>query len=342
MLFEVRGQAGVITLNRPKALNALTHEMAIAIAEQLRAWAGAQDVKHVIIKAVEGRAFCAGGDIRALYDWGREDQPRALQFYRDEYTLNALIKRYPKPFTALIDGFVMGGGVGISLHGRYRIATENILFAMPETGIGLFPDVGGTYFLPRMPGEIGLYLGLTGHRLKRDDALFTGVATHTVAHDQLAVMFEQLCAAPDPEDVLSLLTRKPEKPALAAAKEEIDSHFESQSLDGVMQSLSSSSSDFAEKTRETLATKSPTSLAVTFQQLRRGRDLNFEDCMELEFSIVSEVLKQRDFFEGIRAIIIDKDNAPNWTPNALEAVTDDMVARYFEPTNMPLALPKAA
>ena len=176
ILFEVKGAAGVVTLNRPKALNALTLNMVRALDPQLRQWAEDPSVERIIVKGAGEKGFCAGGDIRALYDWGTTGDPLAVGFYEEEYKLNTFIKEYPKPYIALLDGITMGGGVGLSVHGSHRIATERLMFAMPETGIGLFPDVGGTYFLPRTPGETGMWLSLTGARLKAADALFSGIA----------------------------------------------------------------------------------------------------------------------------------------------------------------------
>ena len=200
--FEQRGRAGLITLNRPKALNALTHGMAVALHAQLDLWADDQSVDTIVIKAQGDRAFCAGGDIRALYDWGRAQDPKVIQFYHDEYRLNARIKSYPKPYVAMIDGIVMGGGVGVSIHGSHRAFSERAIFAMPETGIGLFPDVGGSYFLPRCPGQMGIYLGLTGARVKVDDALALGLATHAIRADGIAGYIDQFAAGKHPDEVL--------------------------------------------------------------------------------------------------------------------------------------------
>jgi enoyl-CoA hydratase len=185
VLFETIGHAGLVTLNRPQALNALTLSMVEAMTVTLRRWAGDEAVRHVVIRASGEKAFSAGGDIRALYDWGRARDPKVLRFFRNEYLLDTLIKRYPKPYVALIDGIVMGGGVGVSVHGSHRIASERLVFAMPETGIGFFPDVGGTWFLPRLPGQAGMYFGLTGDRARTGDACYASIATHHVPSDRL-------------------------------------------------------------------------------------------------------------------------------------------------------------
>ena len=332
VLFSREGHAGIITLNRPKALNALTHQMVRQIHPQLQAWETDPGVMRVIIEGTGEKAFCAGGDVRALYDLGIAQDPAFLEFYREEYRLNTYIKRYPKPYIALIDGIVMGGGVGVSVHGSHRVAGDNIMFAMPETGIGLFPDVGGTYFLPRCPGEIGMYLGLTGARLNAGDACFAGVATHYVQSTEFAELRKRLIEEDDIDAVLSEMSREPEPGKLPAAIELIDQCFSGNSLEDIITNLGALAgvdADWAEKAAATISTKSPSSLKITYRQIREGAKLSFEDCMRLEFRMVNRVFRAHDFFEGTRALIVDKDQNPHWKPAALSDVSDDLVDEYF-------------
>ncbi len=330
VLFEVRGKAGLITLNRPQALNALTAGMVHDIHARLVDWRSDDSVHHIVITGAGGKAFCAGGDIRQLYDWGLARDPAFIDFYRTEYLLNTFIKRYPKPYIAIMDGINMGGGVGVSVHGSHRIATERLIFAMPETGIGLFPDVGGTYFLPRCPGRLGMYLGLTGHRLKAADAVHAGVATHFVPASTCDDLIEALTRAPGIDECLAGFAEHPGTAPLATHQAPIDAHFAARSVEDVLASLAGEDSDWATRTAEIMATKSPTSQKITFEQLTRGAELDFEACMRVEFRIVNRVFDGHDFFEGIRAVVIDKDQAPKWHPATLEQVDDAAISRYFE------------
>jgi enoyl-CoA hydratase len=283
----------------------------------------------VVIRANGGKAFCAGGDIRALYDWGRAKDPRFFDFFRAEYMLNAQIKRFAKPYMALIDGITMGGGVGVSVHGSHRIASERLMFAMPETGIGFFPDVGGTYFLPRLPGQVGMYFGLTGDRARTGDACYAGIATHHVPSDRFGELGEALTKADDIDECLAGFVAEPEPGALKDRQGAIDRHFDHDSVEAILASLDADPSDWARKTAATLRGKSPTSLKVTFRQLREGRRRDFEDCMRLEYRIVHRVADGHDFYEGIRAAVIDKDALPRWRPGSLEEVSEADVAAYF-------------
>jgi enoyl-CoA hydratase len=331
VLFETRGRAGVITLNRPGALNALTLCMVRAMKPQLAAWADDAGVARVIVEAAGGKAFCAGGDVRALYDWGRAGDRAFLDFYAEEYRLDTAIKRYPKPYVALLDGITMGGGVGISVHGSHRIATENLTFAMPETGIGLFPDVGGTFFLPRCPGELGMYLGLTGHRLKAADALYAGIATHFVPSEKLGRLAAALETASDVDAAVAGVAADPGRPPLAGHRDAIDRHFAGDSVEAILASLDGAGDDWGAGTAAIIRTKSPTSLKITFRQIREGAKLDFEDCMRLEYRMVNGIFKGHDFFEGTRAVVIDKDQTPHWQPARLDAVSPAMVDTYFAP-----------
>jgi enoyl-CoA hydratase len=331
IIFKQSGRAGVITLNRPKALNALTMAMVEEMSAVLERWAGDDAVRHVVIRANGDKAFCAGGDIRALYDWGRAKDPKFFQFFRNEYMLNTLIKRFPKPYVALIDGITMGGGVGVSVHGSHRVASERLVFAMPETGIGFFPDVGGTYFLPRLPGQAGMYFGLTGARARTGDACYAGIATHHVPSDRLGALAEALAETDGIDECLALFAAEPEPGVLKDRQGDIDRHFGCDSVEAILASLDGDPSDWAQKTAATLRGKSPTSLKVTFRQLREGAARDFEDCMRLEYRIVHGIIEGRDFYEGIRAAVIDKDGKPRWRPGSLEEVSEADVEAYFAP-----------
>lgn len=329
------GRAGVITLNRPKALNALTHEMVDAITAALRAWAQDPAVAQVVVRQSGEKAFCAGGDIRQQHDLGRAgDFDRMMGFYRDEYRMNRLIKRYPKPYLALIDGIVMGGGVGISVHGTYRVGTDKLIFAMPEVGIGFFPDVGGTYFLPRLPGETGLYLALTGERLRIPDALWAGIVTHYVPGAELPRLFEALTEAEDVEATLQRFAQEPGPAPLAERAAAIDRLFAGKTLETVLASIHAAAEAgdaFAKKVAQTIDARSPTALAVTFRQVREGAHLSFEDCMRLEWRLAERMSRGHDFYEGVRAVILDKDNKPRWEPPSLAALGPDAVEAHFAP-----------
>ena len=322
ILFDERDGIGRVILNRPRALNALTHDMVRALDARLAAWARDDAIAKVVIEGAGRRAFCAGGDIRDLYAvMTRGDAPFIDAFYRDEYSLNHRIHTYPKPYVALIDGVVMGGGVGVSIHGRHRVVTENALFAMPETGIGFFPDVGGAWFLPRMPGEIGMYLGLTGTRLGPADALYCGVATHYVPREHLA----------EAVDDLDGLAADPGPAPIAKNRAAIDRCFAGDSVEAIIEALEAEKSSWAGETLAALAAKSPTSLKVTFRQLRRGAGLDFAEAMTLEFRLSQRFCASPDFREGVRAAVIDKDRDPKWRPATLAEVGESDIDAYFAP-----------
>jgi enoyl-CoA hydratase len=329
VLFTRDGVAGIITLNRPKALNALTLNMVRAIHPQLTAWAADDAVKLVIIEGAGEKAFCAGGDIRALHDWGKAGDRNVIDFYREEYRLNAFIKTYPKPYIALMGGIDMGGGVGVSVNGSHRVASERLVFAMPETGIGLFPDVGGTYFLPRCPGEIGMYLGLTGQRLKAADAIYAGIADVFVASENFETLKSRLASGQGFDAALDGIKSDAGEASLVAQRTNIDRHFSKGSVAEIIASLEADGGEWASKTLGVLATKSPTSLLVTYAQVRAGASLSFDEAMKLEFRLTNRFMRGHDFYEGVRAIIIDKDQAPKWKPATLDAVSAGDVAAYF-------------
>ncbi len=331
VLFQVKNKAGVITLNRPKVLNAVNLNMIREMQPQLERWADDERIHQVIIKAAGNKAFSAGGDIRQLYHWGLVRDRSFLDFYREEYLLNTFIKRFPKPYIALIDGINMGGGVGISIHGSHRVVSEKLVFAMPETGIGLFPDVGGTYFLPRCPGETGMFMAMTGSFLKAPDALHTGLATHYVPSGRLLALEEALTSSDDVEEVLRGFSAECEPSSLADMRQNIDRHFSKDSVEDIMSSLEEEGSEWALKQSKIMAAKSPTSQKIAYRQMREGAKVPFAECMKIEWRIVNRICSAPDFFEGIRAVVIDKDNAPKWRPATLDLVRSADVEAYFAP-----------
>jgi enoyl-CoA hydratase len=336
--FERRGPLGLVTLDRPQALNALTMEMCQAFNEQLDDWSRDQEVEAVLVRGAGERAFCAGGDIRAIWDSGHGDGVLAARFFQIEYGLNRRVFTFPKPYLALIDGVTMGGGVGVSVHGSHRIACEATLFAMPETGIGFFPDVGGSYFLPRLAGRLGLYLGLAGARLKAADCLYGGIATHYVERDRHDELIERLADATWSgdrravvEDALAAVAGDPGPAPLAEHRTAIDRCFAGASVETIIEALRAESGDWAEKTLKTLERASPTSLKITFEQLCRGAALDFDGAMIMEYRMSQACLARHDVLEGIRAVVVDKDNAPQWDPPSLDQVSPDLVEAHFAP-----------
>jgi enoyl-CoA hydratase len=331
VLFEKRGRAGIVTLNRPKALNALNSNMVALIHPQLVAWAADPSVELVIVRGAGEKAFCAGGDIRQLHDWGRAGDPAMVAFYAEEYRLNTYIKHYPKPYVALVDGIVMGGGVGVSVHGSHRVAGEKLMFAMPETGIGFFPDVGGTYFLPRMPGKVGTWLALTASRLGQADALWSGFATHAVASTDLDAVADALAEKGDPDATLAGFAKPVGDAPAQALLPVIDRCFSADTVEEILARLDAEDGEWAAKQAASIRQKSPTSLKIALRQMQVGAGASFEDCMRTEFRIVNRIPAGVDFYEGVRAVIIDKDNAPKWRPDRLEDVTPAAVDAYFAP-----------
>ncbi len=329
--FDIEGQAGVVTLDRPKALNAVTHTMVKALARALDAWQDDERVSLVLIRG-EGRAFSAGGDILHLYEAGRAGR-YPVDFFADEYRLNARIHHFPKPYVALIDGIVMGGGFGVSCHGSHRVFTENAVFAMPEVGIGFFPDVGGSYVLPRLADSFGLYLGLTGNRIGYGDALACGLATHTVRAADQQELVEALTAGGDADAALARVHAPVAGETDAGTLASIHRHFQAGSLEAILTGLerAGAADAFAAKTLSTLRSRSPTSLKVAWRQISAGAALSMDECMRMEFRILNRMLTGHDFYEGIRAALIDKGSAPAWRPSSLEAIDEGAVDAYFAP-----------
>jgi enoyl-CoA hydratase len=334
------GGLATLTINRPRALNALTLDNYRRFAPALRAWAEDPSVHAVVVRGAGERAFCAGGDVRAVYEAGRGisgDPDLTAVFFREEYELIRDIHRFPKPYLAIIDGITMGGGAGISVNGAYRIATERTLFAMPETAIGLFPDVGATRFLNRCPGRIGRYLGLTGARLNAADTLYCGLATHFVPHERVEELITALRGTEQRhiQQVLSRSAMDPGPAPLAALRPAIDRCFAPDSVEDVLETLGAEVATggewagWAEETRVGLSTKSPTSLKITLRQLQIGRDYDVEAALVLEYRLTQHVMAAHDFYEGVRAMLIDKDQKPRWRPATLAEVGSDMVEVYF-------------
>lgn len=329
VLFEKQGQTGLITLNRPDALNALTLNMVRLMTPVLTAWAQDDAIAHVVIEGAGEKGFCAGGDIRALHDWGKAGAPEATGFYREEYQLNRLIKRFPKPYIALMDGITMGGGVGVSVHGSHRVASERTLFAMPETGIGLLPDVGGTYFLPRLPGETGAWLVLTGARLRGADSYAAGVATHYTASDNLSALKADLAAGGDVDALLARHHEEPQGASLPQQQSDIDRLFGGERVSDILAALEAEDSAWAAKQAAAIQGKSPTSAAVALHQMRQGKNADFDACMQMEMRAVTRLMAKPDFYEGVRATIIEKDGAPHWSPAKHEDVTAEQIRAIF-------------
>ncbi len=332
LIAEVRGRAGRITLNRPKALNALTREMTLDMTRALLAWRDDPAVQCVVVDGAGDRAFCAGGDLRALYAQGRGGEPEeAEQFFRDEYRLNHLIRTYPKPYIALIGGVVMGGGVGISVHGSHRIAAEDTLLAMPECAIGLFPDVGATWLLPRLPHRAGYWLGLAGARIHAGTACALGIATHYAPNGFSDLIAALEHGASGVSEVVEALTGPPPADPTASRYGLTETAFAADSVEGVLAALDSEGSDWAQDQAKAIRQGSPTSLKMTFAALRRGADMPFANAMRKEMRMAAHCLEGHDFYEGVRAQIIDKDRQPKWSPATLDAVSEEAVAAHFEP-----------
>lgn len=337
VLIRVNGPIGHISLNRPKALHALTLEMCHAMSAALTQWASDDTIRAVILDHHEGRGFCAGGDIAFLRDSALNDGGvSGRKFFHDEYQLNHQMHAYAKPIVAFMDGITMGGGVGISQPAKYRVATENTRFAMPETGIGLFPDVGGGWYLSRLGRRLGQFLALTGARLDGAECLWTGLATHYVPHTMLEDIKARIHDHPDRiAGILSEPVGTPPKARIEANADKIAKHFASDRYEDILASLETAADagdDWAMKERDTLGTKSPQTCKVALRQLAQSAALtDFADNMAMEYRIASRVLTRPDFAEGVRAVIVDKTNDPKWNPATPEDVTDDLIDAIFAP-----------
>ncbi len=345
VLLERRGTAGIIRLNRARALNSLTLDMVRAVAAALDAFAADPAVATVIVMGEGERGFCAGGDIRALHESGRTGTPLAENFWRDEFRLNHRIATYEKPYVALMDGITMGGGVGLSSHGRHRVVTERTRFAMPETGIGYFPDVGATWLLAHAPAEIGTWMGLTGLEVGPADVIHAGLADVQVASFQLPELIETLAELPrgavsrDVDSVLKNLGTDPGKGPLRTNHDVIERTFRLNSVRAIAEALHADGSDFADKTLHAMSTRSPTSLVLTLRLLREGKQSrSLAECLRREFAACLQILKSPDFYEGIRAAVIDKDRNPIWSPARLDEVKAETIDAFFQPVDIPLSL----
>jgi enoyl-CoA hydratase len=331
VLTRVEGRVGRLTLNRPQALHALTTQMCRDMTRALLDWREHPGVELVLLDHAGERGFCAGGDIRMLAGSGAGDGRLAREFFFTEYRLNHLLFEYPKPVVAIMDGITMGGGVGLSMPARYRVATDRTTFAMPETGIGLFPDVGGGWYLPRMPGHIGLWLALTGARIKAADCELVGIATDYVESADLSELKDWIVK--DPAAIETLLTEfeaDAGRPAIAAHQDEIAQLFGGESVEAILAALKGADTDWAREQLAVLETKSPQTMKVAFRQLQLGaRAGSFAENMAMEYRIGARVVQRRDFLEGVRAVIVEKDNRPRWDPPTVEGVTEPMLDGIF-------------
>lgn len=342
VLTSERNGKRIVTLNRPRALNALSLPMVRTLYPMFRVWNNERSTSVIILKGAGTKAFCAGGDVVAVTKSARSGDPSQTihkDFFREEYLLNHLIGVLSMPFVALIDGITMGGGCGLSINGRFRVATERTMLAMPETALGLFPDVGGSYFLSRLPHNLGIFLALTGYRLQGADVYHAGLATHYVPSSLLGELEEALITLPNKDvseaNVCSILdkfhsTSLP-KFSLESHLKDIQTHFTAPSVESIFESLRKSESDFAKKQLVTLSTMSPTSMKVTFRQLQEGAKMKFSEVFTMEYRLTQRFMAGHDFHEGCRAILIDKDRKPVWDPPTLEGITDKAVDKYFSP-----------
>ncbi|MBB5575005.1 MULTISPECIES: enoyl-CoA hydratase/isomerase family protein [Rhizobium] len=343
VIIERRGSAGLIRLNRPQALNSLTLPMIRAIASALDDFAADPSIACVIVRGEGDRAFCAGGDIRLLHESGKRGSADAETFWREEFRLNHAIARYPKPYVALMDGITMGGGVGLSSHGSHRVVTERTRLAMPETGIGYFPDVGATWLLPRAPGEAGTWMGLTGLAIHAADAIHARLADHCVASSDLSALIEAIGALPgsaSPDDVHGVIAGmaiSAGESRLAANRDMIDRALAYDLVEDIQEALAREAGDFAAETLQIIGTRSPTSLKLTLRLLRAGRNsANLAECLDRELGACMRILYNPDFYEGVRAAVIDKDRNPKWSPASLAEVEDAAIDRFFVPPQPPL------
>lgn len=341
VLIEVRNRVGYLTLNRPAGLNAVTLLMVRNFHRQLQDWADDQDVVAVVLRAAGEKAFCAGGDIRSLYDSYQNGENLHRVFFEEEYALDQYIHAYRKPLLALMNGFVLGGGMGLVQGASLRVISERTRMGMPEVGIGYFPDVGGSYFLPRLPGNLGIYMGITGNHVSSADALYAGLADYCVPYERFAELEQRLdqqdWRAPAQETMTNLVssmgrTELPDAP-FKALFPAIEKHFAYDSIADIRQSLAEENRpeyrDWAAETLKIIDSRSPLSLSVTLEMLRRGRTLSLAECFRMELHLDRQWFDQGDIIEGVRALIVDKDKNPRWNPPTLEEVTPERVAAFF-------------
>jgi enoyl-CoA hydratase len=334
VLIGREGRAGRITMNRPKALNALTYGMVSSIWAALSAWRDDPEVELVLLDGAGERGLCAGGDVRSLYESRTQGSGLARAFWRDEYRLNALISRYPKPYVALQDGIVMGGGIGLSSHGSHRIVTERSQLAMPETGIGLIPDVGGTWLLANAPGEVGVYLALTGEMMRAADAIYARFSDALVPSAKLPMLIDRLTdrgGGPVGEAIRGFAENAGES-GLERRRSALDRSFAGPSYENMLDALAACPDEWAAKARATLAPKSPKALKLTLAAIRQARQLaSLEEALQVEYRLTVRLFEDGEFPEGVRALLIDKDRQPKWSPPGPSEVTPELVARYLAP-----------
>ncbi|SMC99777.1 enoyl-CoA hydratase/isomerase family protein [Rhizobium sp. RU36D] len=344
VLVEQTGSLGVITLNRPKALNSLTYEMVQAVDAALTRFEGEPSVAAVLVCGAGERGLCAGGDIRQVLESVKAGKTaQAAAFWRDEYRMNARISHFPKPYIAIMDGITMGGGVGISAHGSHRIVTERLRLAMPETGIGFFPDVGATWLLTRKPGEFGLFMGLTGEIIGADDAIRVGLADAFVPSEKIAALREALSAVPPgggagavSAAIARFVQTPPPSPVSDADRAMIDRVFAHETVEGILAALEQEEGAFAARILGVLNSRSPTALKIALRMLRLARGSpSLEECLNREFAGSAQILTLGDFHEGVRAAVIDKDRNPRWQPASLAEVTEGTIAPFFKPHQEP-------
>ena len=333
VLISTDGKVGRIRLNRPKAIHALNTGICHAVLDALDAWRSDTAIEAVMIDHAEGRGFCAGGDIRMIAESGAKDGREARDFFRVEYRMNHALFTYAKPIVAFMDGITMGGGVGISQPAKYRVATENTKFAMPETGIGLFPDVGGGWYLSRLPGRLGQYLAVTGHRLDGAECVALGLASHYLHAECLDTAKARITADPQAiEAVLDELSAPTPDARILAHRDAIDRLFASDTLENIIAALEADESEWAAQQLATIRTKSPQAMKVSLKLLLDGATMpTFEDEMRQEFAVASHIVQRHDFIEGVRALIVDKDNNPRWEPATPQEVSDHLIDQIFAP-----------
>lgn len=331
IIIQNYGAVGRITLNRPKALNALTHDMIREISKALDAWEDDVSISCVVIEGTGDRAFCAGGDIQTIYENGRSNPDMIRQFWREEYELNYRISRYSKPFIAFMDGFVMGGGVGVSAHGSHRFVTERSVVSMPEVSIGFLPDVGGTWLFSRSPGKVGLYCGLTAARMNAADAIYAGFADYYIAAEEIEDLIEQLRDGRDIQELAQELNCSFDGTSLLESnRAEIDELFSGETFNECLQKLEGRKTEFALETIKALKRNAPFAVTCAFYAINNGRGLaSLGECLQQEYRYVYRCLEGEDFFEGIRAAVIDKDRNPQWQPSDYVDVSADAVEGMF-------------
>ncbi|WP_133127182.1 enoyl-CoA hydratase/isomerase family protein [Legionella nagasakiensis] len=336
VLFTREKHIGIITLNRSPALNALTLPMILALQEQLLAWQEDKGIHAVVVCAAPGKAFCAGGDVRWLYERGRQRDPQQMQFFYHEYRLNHFIHHFNKPYIAFMNGITMGGGVGISLHGSHPIASEQFVFAMPETAIGFFPDIGASHLLSRCPGQFGRYLGLTGNRLNAFEAHKLGLIKQVISSELWEAAFNHLLDADlstAPHETVNACLQRFAAPVSSAPLLEseslVNSVFDQENVEAILEALGQGETDWHRETLAVLKQKSPLSLKVTYAQLKKAMGMTMADCIKMDYRLVRHFMRGEDFYEGVRALLVDKDKSPHWQPQTLAEVNDRMVEQYF-------------